>query len=103
MKSQKEKEITLKREYFDRLVRNAKRLERLASAILDITKIDDESLRLNKEYFSLKETVLDLVQDHKGQLEKSDGKTKVLYDFKIGEEEKIPNIKDIFIMQIKTG
>jgi signal transduction histidine kinase len=64
------KEIKLQRELFERLVRNTKRLERLASAILDVTKIDDQSLRLTKEYFNLKETVLDLIQDHKRQLEK---------------------------------
>ena len=41
------KEVTLKIEHFERLVRNVKRLERLASEILDVTKIDDQSLRLN--------------------------------------------------------
>jgi signal transduction histidine kinase len=58
------KEVTLKIEHFERLVRNVKRLERLASEILDVTKIDDQSLRLKKEYFNLKELVLDLVHDH---------------------------------------
>src|SRR5437764_928719 len=33
------KEIKLKKEYFERLVRNTNRLERLASEILDITRI----------------------------------------------------------------
>ncbi|MGB6529650.1 MAG: histidine kinase dimerization/phospho-acceptor domain-containing protein, partial [Candidatus Nitrosopolaris sp.] len=55
-------EIRLKKEYFERLVSNTKRLERLASEILDVTKIDDQSLRLNKTYFNLKEILLDLVQ-----------------------------------------
>ncbi|MGA8083825.1 MAG: histidine kinase dimerization/phospho-acceptor domain-containing protein, partial [Candidatus Nitrosopolaris sp.] len=62
------KEITLKKEHFERLVRNTKRLERLASEILDVTKIDDQSLRLNKTYFNLKEIVTDIVQDHRRQL-----------------------------------
>ncbi len=90
------KEITLKREHFERLVRNTKRLERLASAILDVTKIDDQSLRLTKEYFNLKQLVLDLVQDHKRQLEKSNASTKLLYEFKIEEEEEIPTRQDDF-------
>jgi len=38
------KEVTLKIEHFERLVRNVKRLERLASEILDVTKINDQSL-----------------------------------------------------------
>ena len=76
------KEITLKKEYFERLVRNTNRLERLASEILDVTRIDDQSLRLNKEHFNLSEIVLDVVEDHRGQLEKSNGSTKLLYEFK---------------------
>ena len=72
------KEVKLQREHFERLVRNTKRLERLASEILDVTKIEDQSLRLTKEYFNLKEMVLDLVQDHKKRLEKSNASTKLL-------------------------
>ena len=83
------KEIKLQREHFERLVRNTKRLERLASAILDVTKIDNQSLRLTKEYFNLNKTVSDLVQDHKRQLERSNARTKLLYDFKIEEEEEV--------------
>jgi two-component system sensor histidine kinase VicK len=88
------KEIKLQREHFERLARNTRRLERLASEILDVTKIDDQSLRLNKEYFNLKETVLDLIQDHKRQLEKSNASMKLLYEFKIEEEEEIPARQD---------
>src|SRR5215469_9392180 len=80
------KEITLKIEYFERLVSNVKRLERLASEILDVTKIDDQSLRLNKEYFNLKELLLDLIHDHKRELQKSNSSTKLLYEFKIEED-----------------
>jgi len=90
------KEVTLKIEHFERLVRNVKRLERLASEILEVTKIDDQSLRLNKEYFNLKELVLDLVDDHKRELQKSNSSTKLLYEFKIEEEEEIPTRQDDF-------
>jgi signal transduction histidine kinase len=90
------KEIKLQREHFERLVRNTKRLERLASAILDVTKIDDQSLRLTKEYFNLNKTVLDLITDHKRQLEKRNASTKLLYEFKIEEDEEIPKRKQHF-------
>ena len=83
------KEITLKKEYFERLVRNTNRLERLASEILDVTRIDDQSLRLNKEHFNLNEIVLDVVEDHRRQLVKSNGNTKLLYEFKKEEEERL--------------
>ena len=67
------KEIILKKEYFERLVRSTNRLDRLASEILDVTRIDDQSLRLKKEHFSLNEIVIDAIEDHRRQLEKSDG------------------------------
>lgn len=93
------KEITLKKEYFERLVRNTKRLERLASEILDVTKIDDQSLRLNKEYFNLNEIVLYIVQDHRRQLEKSNLSTKLSYEFDKREDE-VPTRQDDFSTDI---
>jgi two-component system sensor histidine kinase VicK len=81
------KEITVKKEYFERLVRNTNRLERLVSEILDVTRIDDKSLKLKKEHFNLNEIVLDAIEDHRRQLDKSDGNTKILYEFKKEEEE----------------
>jgi len=81
------KEITLKKEYFERLVRNTNRLERLVSEILDVTRIDDKSLKLKKEHFNLNEIVLDAIEDHRRQLDKSDGNTKILYEFKKEDEE----------------
>ena len=82
------KEITLKKDHFERLVRNVKRLERLASEILDVTKIDDQLLRMNKEYFNLKELVLDLVHNHKRELQKSNSSTQVI----IGVQDRGRNI-----------
>jgi two-component system sensor histidine kinase VicK len=88
------KEITLKKEYFERLVRNTNRLERLASEILDVTRIDDKSLRLKKEHFSLNEIVIDAIEDHRRQLDKSDGNTKILFEFKKEENENVPSGAD---------
>ena len=96
------REITLKKEYFERLVRNTNRLERLVSEILDITRIDDKSLKLKKEHFNLNEIVLDAIEDHRRQLDKSDGNTKILYEFKKEEEERVSGgadttAEDIFV------
>src|SRR5713101_1780710 len=79
-------EITLKKEFFERLIGSTNRLERLVSEILDITRIDDKSLKLKKEHFNLNEIVLDAIEDHRRQLDKSDGNTKILYEFKKEEE-----------------
>ena len=43
--------------------RNAKRLRRLSEDILDITKIESNTLSLNKEQFSLDELILDVIKD----------------------------------------
>ena len=94
------KEIKLQREHFERIMRNTKRLERLSSEILDVTKIDDQSLRLNKTYFNLKEIVLDLVQDHRRQVEKSNGNTKLLCEFKKEQEEEVPRRQEDFSADI---
>ena len=82
-------EVKLKKERFEILVRNATRLERLVSEILDITRIDDQSLRLNKESFNLNEIVLDAIEDQKTQIEKRNGNTKLLCEFKTDREEKV--------------
>jgi signal transduction histidine kinase len=87
-------EITLKKEVFERLLRNGNRLERLVSEILDVTRIDDQSLRLKKEHFDLNGVLLDAIGDHRRQIEKCNGKTKLVYEFKKEEKEKVPRRSD---------
>jgi len=50
------------------IIRNAKRLDRLASDILDVTRIESKSLKLNKEEFDLSEVLSLCVHDAKEQL-----------------------------------
>jgi signal transduction histidine kinase len=50
------------------IIRSAKRLKRLASDILDITKIESQSLKLNKERFNIKDIILSSISDIKTQL-----------------------------------
>ena len=63
-------------QYLDVIIRNAKRLGRLTQDILDITKIESQSLTLNKEKFNLSQSVSDAVEDYRNQLakENTDGK-----------------------------
>jgi signal transduction histidine kinase len=60
-------EIVLKRDDFELISRNARRLERLATDILDVTKIETQSLHLNKEQFELYEIAELAVNDTKNQ------------------------------------
>jgi signal transduction histidine kinase len=43
--------------------RNAKRLHRLTEDILDVTKIESQSLNLNKEQFNLNEVITNAIED----------------------------------------
>ncbi|HYG00165.1 MAG TPA: sensor histidine kinase [Candidatus Saccharimonadales bacterium] len=62
------KEVKVDREQVSSIIRNAKRLRRLASDILDITKIESQSLKLNKEQFNLNDIILSSISDIKAQL-----------------------------------
>jgi len=50
-------------ELLDVIMRNAKRLQRLADDILDVTKIESESLNLNKEFFNLNDVIANTIED----------------------------------------
>ena len=51
------------KEIVEIIARNAKRLQRLTEDILDITRIEGKSLKLNKQSFVLSETIREIVQD----------------------------------------
>jgi signal transduction histidine kinase len=55
--------VQVEKEQISSIIRNAKRLDRLAQDILDVTKIESKTLKLNKETFSLSSVITDVVQD----------------------------------------
>jgi signal transduction histidine kinase len=57
--------IQIEKDQISSLIRNAKRLDRLASDILDVTRIESKSLRLNKEKFNLKDLICGILSDIK--------------------------------------
>lgn len=54
------------------IIRNAKRLQRLADSILDVTKIESKSLKLNKEKINIHDVIIDVVEDYRDQIDESD-------------------------------
>ena len=71
------------RVYVDVIVRNAKRLQRLTEEILDVTKIESQSLRIEMEEFNLKDVIVNCINDvildkHLTNNEKD--KPKILYE-----------------------
>lgn len=49
------------------IIYNARKLKQLAENILDSTKIENQTLKPNKEQFNLKDMILDMVQDYENQ------------------------------------
>ena len=62
--------------YLDTISRNAKRLQRLTEDILDVTRIESQSLRLNKEKFILNDLVSSIVEEYKNEI-RSDNKINI--------------------------
>jgi two-component system, OmpR family, sensor histidine kinase VicK len=62
--------------------RNAIRLQRLTNDILDVTRIDSNTLNLQKERFNLDDLIANVVQDYVGYIEKENLNVKLLHNFK---------------------
>lgn len=56
-------------EYITAIFRNAVRLQRLSNNILDLARIQSQTLRLQKERFDINELILSVVDDFKNQIE----------------------------------
>jgi signal transduction histidine kinase len=64
-------------EYLDIIIRNARRLQGLTENILDVSKIESNSLILKKEQFDLNKAILHVITDYKNQIKNTD-KIKVI-------------------------
>jgi two-component system, OmpR family, sensor histidine kinase VicK len=57
-------------ELLDVTIRNAKRLQRLTEDILDVTRIESQTLHLRKERFNLSEMINNAIADSRNQIKK---------------------------------
>ena len=74
--------VEVEKEQVALIIRNAKRLEQLASDILDVSKIESQSLKLNKEKFNLNDIIANSVEDiryHIAHEDGDNGKIQVFY------------------------
>ena len=60
------------------IIKNAKRLQRLTDEILDVTKIESQSLTLHKEKFDINKKILNVIKDVEEQISDSN-KLKILF------------------------
>lgn len=65
-------------EFLKSINRNAARLQRIAENILDVTKIESQTLQLKKEQFNLNEVILQVLNNYGNQMEtKKAGNTNI--------------------------
>ncbi len=69
--------IITQKEILEIIARNAKRLQHLTEDILDVTRIDSKTLKLNKQSFVLAETIREMVQDYSREI-RNQGRNVVL-------------------------
>ena len=82
------------RQLLDTITRNAKRLQRLTDDILDVTKIESQSLKLNKERFNVNELIPNIIDGYRNYIEKDNVQVKLLYE---------PNNKDNIFVEADRG
>jgi two-component system sensor histidine kinase VicK len=70
---------SIKPEEIEMIARNARRLQRLSEDILDIARIESNSLTLHKSLFNLKDVLTLLVQDCRKQIQMDCREVKVIY------------------------
>ena len=66
----KKGDIEQYKELLDAIKRSAKRLQRLTENILDITKIESQSLQLRKQRINLNEVILGVIAEYANQIKK---------------------------------
>ena len=81
------------------IIRNAKRLKRLTDNLLDITKIESQSLMLNKEKLNLNILIAEVLKDYVNK-QKNQQKIEIVYDFKHKEDINIEADRDRLVQVI---
>jgi signal transduction histidine kinase len=62
------------------IARNANRLQRLTGDILDVTRIETQSLKLKMERVNLSKLISDIIEDCKNEIDKSNKDVKLLQE-----------------------
>src|SRR5919107_1425292 len=79
-------------ELIDAIIRNAKRLQRLTEDILDVTKIESNSLILNKQQFNLNDIITNTINDIIVKKDFNSENVKILYEPSNNIQDKNNNI-----------
>jgi pimeloyl-ACP methyl ester carboxylesterase len=80
-------EVVLTKQQFQCLKYNANRLEKLAFNILDLAKIENKTLSLNKEQFSLVDVITDSTQEFQREIKITDKKLQLVIHIDVREQD----------------
>jgi nitrogen-specific signal transduction histidine kinase len=78
----------IQKELLEIVVRNAKRLGTLIDNILDITRIENQSLKLHKERFNINEIISNILEEYKRRSTNKKDDVRILF---------LPNEDDFFV------
>ena len=74
-------------EIIQAIQRNAARLRKLTSDLLDITRIESQSLGLNVERFNLNDLMSSVIRDYKSSLDSNNDNIKLVYNEPLSKED----------------
>jgi signal transduction histidine kinase len=63
--------------------RNALRLQRLTNDILDVTRIESQTLNLTKEQFNLGDLITCIVEDHRRQIDQNKNNIRIVHNIRL--------------------
>jgi Signal transduction histidine kinase len=67
-------------QYFEKIIRNAKRLEKLTEDILDVSRIEGKNLQLSKSNFDLNQSIQQVIEDYQKEALKKG--VKIIFELK---------------------
>ena len=76
---QEKRDASIKHEEIEMIARNARRLQKLSEDILDIARIESNSLTIHKSLFNLKDVLTLLVEDCRKQIQMDGREVKVIH------------------------
>jgi two-component system sensor histidine kinase VicK len=82
------------KEYLQPILRNARRLQTLTNDILDVTRIESQSLNLNKERVNLDDVISSLLVDYLNQIERERNQKDIKLVYENNDDNKP---RDIFV------
>jgi two-component system sensor histidine kinase VicK len=82
------------KEYLQPILRNARRLQTLTNDILDVTRIESQSLNLNKERVNLDDVISSVLVDYRNQIERERNQKDIKLVYKNNDDSKP---RDIFV------